>query len=90
MAAQTAIAQWQGNPNRHRPTRWGVLHEGRVYPPKILISYANLYANGHVYLPSLFHGGRETNRFLRARGFELVELEQWQQQNYNHNQALSF
>jgi hypothetical protein len=35
-----------GVPMRRGPREWAVEYEGRIYPCKLLISYANYYANG--------------------------------------------
>ena len=61
-----ALARWETTPERYRSTRWGVLHEGQLYAPKLLIARANLYANGQFYAPHLFHGGKEANGFFKA------------------------
>ncbi len=42
------------------------------YPPKYIISLANKYANTRELLPSEFGGGKETNDFLRALGFNII------------------
>ncbi len=57
-------------PHRHS-TRYAVLHEGRLYPPKYVISVANRYANGEELPAVQFNGGAETNGFLALRGFEI-------------------
>ena len=46
---------------------------GDYYPPKYVISLANKYANGDELNPSEFSGGTESNAFLRALGFQIVE-----------------
>jgi len=46
---------------------------GDYYPPKYVISLANRYANGEELNPSEFSGGTESNDFLRALGFKIVE-----------------
>ncbi|RLG90054.1 MAG: hypothetical protein DRO36_06730 [Candidatus Hecatellales archaeon] len=47
---------------------------GKYYPPKYVISLANKYANGETLDPARFSGGKETNKFLRNLGFNVVEL----------------
>lgn len=47
-------------------------YNGDYYPPKYIISSANKYANGRELDPSDFSGGKETNDFLRAIGFDIV------------------
>jgi len=48
-------------------------HDGKHYPLKYIISLANKYANGKELDPSEFSGGDETNNFLWALGFNIVE-----------------
>ena len=63
----------EGVPEKRESTRFNLSYEGKYYPPKYIISIANLYANGEEYLPSLFSGGDETNSFLRRLGFTIVD-----------------
>jgi hypothetical protein len=49
-------------------------YEGKYYPPKYIISLANKYANDRELDSSEFSGGKETNSFLRALGFKIVEI----------------
>ena len=52
--------------------KYFLLYNGKHYPPKYLISLANLYVNG-IELPSSdFSGGNDTNNFLRSLGFKIV------------------
>jgi len=48
------------------------MYNGKTYPPKFAISLANKYANGTELAPDGFHGGDETNNFLKSRGFEII------------------
>lgn len=50
-------------------TRYELVHEERTYPPKYVVSLANLYANGDMLPAPSFSGGMETNHFLERRGF---------------------
>lgn len=47
---------------------------GKLFPPKYVISLANKYANGKTLDPSQFNGGKETNDFLKGLGFNIVEI----------------
>jgi len=62
-----------GVPKGRRSRKFLLEFEGEFYPPKYVISLANKYANGVELDPSTFSGGRETNGFLRALGFCIVE-----------------
>ena len=46
-----------------------------MYPPKLVISIANRYANGSELDSTKFSGGKESNEFLKARGFEIEHKE---------------
>jgi len=50
-----------------------LVYNGRHYPPKLVVSLANSYANGEHLQPEQFGGGKETNTFLRSRGFRTIE-----------------
>jgi 5-methylcytosine-specific restriction protein A len=58
-------------PDRHS-VKWSVKHQENLYPPKYLISIANIHANGDDWDPSEFSGGDETNNFLISLGFNIV------------------
>ena len=60
-------------PKHHVSKKYGLLHEGRKYPPKYVISRANRYANGYELASHTFGGGRETNGYLRSLGFTIIE-----------------
>jgi hypothetical protein len=70
-----AIAHWWQYAPKHRPLKWAVEHEGHQFPPKLLISRANIWANGAPWPPRLFSGGRDCRKFLGDRGFELVPVQ---------------
>lgn len=64
-------------PPRNDSTTYDLLFEGERYPPKIVVMYANKYANGELFDVNNFSGGEATtNRFFRARGFEIVPKEE--------------
>lgn len=60
-------------PPRNNSTTYDLFFEGERYPPKMVVMYANKYANGALFDVSNFSGGEDTtNRFFRSRGFEIV------------------
>jgi hypothetical protein len=69
-----AIEAWWNIPQRNRATRYAVKYGGNHYPVKLVIARANLFANGYCLNPASFSGGREANRFVIARGLEVVKL----------------
>jgi len=55
-------------------TTYDLIYEGKDYPPKLVISIANKFANGTELKPEEFQGGENTEAFnlLRKYGFEIV------------------
>lgn len=58
-----------GVPEERASTKFNLVYNGNLYPPKYVISIANLYANGMELPPSEFSGGKESNDFLYSLGF---------------------
>jgi|GEM_PF-6727671 len=56
---------------RRQSTKYDLLYEGKRYDPKEAIAIANKFANGRE-LNSGFGDDKETNKFLNARGFQIV------------------
>lgn len=54
--------------------RYLVIINGKPYPPKLVISKAYFYAHGSEWSHGNFHGGEETNSYLRRLGFEIQEI----------------
>ncbi|MDX1620318.1 MAG: DUF3578 domain-containing protein, partial [Nitriliruptorales bacterium] len=71
-----AIAEYDANERdddawvRNKAHRYALIHEGRRYPVKRIISLATGTPVNQ------FSGGRESNDFVRARGFDVVELQE--------------
>ncbi|MGB8219884.1 MAG: HNH endonuclease [Methanoregula sp.] len=60
-------------PPRNNSTTYDLFYQGERYPPKIVVMYANKYANGELFDVSKFSGGEDTtNKFFRARGFDII------------------
>ena len=59
---------------RHSST-YDLLHNGKSYPPKLVVSIANKYANGSELNPGDFGGGKDTMAFelLQKEGFSIKE-----------------
>lgn len=51
-------------------TGYDVIINGRPYPPKEVMRYANLIANGTKHWPYI--GGEPTNKYLKKLGFEII------------------
>jgi len=53
--------------------KYDLLFKGEKFPPKVVVSIANKYANGIPLDFSEFSGGEQAaNKFLKDRGFEIV------------------
>lgn len=64
--------QREGFPETHSSTKYAVVHAGRTYPPKYLLSLAVECATGRAFSTSEFYGGAQTNEPLRRLGFEIA------------------
>jgi hypothetical protein len=60
-----------GVPVNREPTKFYLVFEGRLYPPKYVLSKAARYATGTELPASKFSGGDESNEFLQSLGFEI-------------------
>ena len=58
---------------RHSST-YDLIHNGKSYPPKLVLSIANRYANGTELYSKDFEGGKDTPAFelMKAEGFKIV------------------
>ena len=58
---------------RHSST-YDLIHNGKSYPPKLVLSIANRYANGTELDSNDFGGGKDTPAFelMKAEGFEII------------------
>jgi len=62
-----------GYDSRYTSTKHDLSYNGKLYPPKYVVSRSAYYAEGTAYPLSKFSGGPETNSFLKSRGFSTVE-----------------
>ncbi|MBD2429441.1 hypothetical protein [Phormidium sp. FACHB-1136] len=69
-----AAHYWWPTPAKHQPRKWVVEVNGQHFPPKLLISRANIWANGYPWPTRLFSGGEVCHRFLESRGFQIVPV----------------
>lgn len=63
----------QGVPNGRISSKYELVYGGRLYPPKFVISLANIFANDVELPQSEFSGGKEANTFLLKNGFEISD-----------------
>jgi hypothetical protein len=61
----------EGVPAQRQSSRYSLVHKGRRYPPKYVVSLAVEDANGRALDPEEFSGGVETNSLLRKLGFAI-------------------
>ncbi|MGG0120532.1 HNH endonuclease [Bacillus paranthracis] len=59
-----------GVPERRHSTKFDLLFNGKLYPPKYVIARANVYANGEELRE--FSGGREANSFLEKLDLKIL------------------
>ena len=55
--------------------KFAILHDGKKYPPKYVLSLAAKQATGVDLPSSSFGGGNEANHFLKDLGFQVVALD---------------
>ena len=53
----------EGIPANGNSQYYDVIHKGRAYPPKLIVSYANIFANGEMLHRDTFDGGLDTECF---------------------------
>ncbi|WP_274482687.1 HNH endonuclease [Paenibacillus polymyxa] len=63
-----------GVPSKNESTKYNLHFNNKMYPPKYVVSKANIYANGRELDVSGFSGGDETNSVLQGLGFEIIQL----------------
>jgi 5-methylcytosine-specific restriction enzyme A len=62
-----------GYPEKNESRKYDLLFNGISYPPKVVLSRANKFANGTLLDVSDFSGGEQfANKFLIERSFEIV------------------
>lgn len=62
----------RGYANSRTSEDFDLYFNGKFYPPKVVISYANIFANGEEWPAGNFNGGVETNRYLINNGFPIT------------------
>jgi len=65
----------EGIRNRRHSSTYDLIYNEKRYPPKLVISIANKFANGHELEHEKFHGGPNKPAFilLKKEGFQIVE-----------------
>jgi 5-methylcytosine-specific restriction protein B len=60
-------------PGRHSTT-YDLVHNNKLYPPLLVVSYANKIANGEEFAPNTLGGGPNSDAFklLNSQGFQTV------------------
>ena len=69
--AAMARVDRDGIPALRKSAKYEVVFQGRLYPPKLLVSLAHEEARGIPLDCLLFNGGKETNHFLQKLGFSI-------------------
>jgi len=61
-----------GLPDFHaKSVYYDVLRDGKVYPPKVIVSYANIFSNGEELDRNTFNP-KEASKVLRDNGYEVI------------------
>lgn len=60
-------------PTRRQSKKYDLHYDGKIYPPKYVLSIATKFATGKELEASEFSGGDETTNFLISLGFEIRE-----------------
>ncbi|GLI55959.1 hypothetical protein PM10SUCC1_14730 [Propionigenium maris DSM 9537] len=58
-------------PANRRSTKYNLVFNNKTYPPKYVISIANIFVKGKELQSSKFNGGSETNNYLISLGFDI-------------------
>ncbi len=69
-------------PSGRDSEKYDLEYNGKIYPPKYIISLANKYANGKELDHSEFGGGEETNNFLHSLGFDIIGKQKVSEKEY--------
>ena len=64
----------KGIPDTRKSKKYHLQYEGNLYPPKLVISIANRFANGVDLDSETFGGGAETNSFFESLGFQIEKF----------------
>ncbi len=67
------IIDRKGIPPKRKSTKFDLINDNRMYPPKYVVSIAAKIATGNELPPNHFYGGPETNSFLTKLGFKIRE-----------------
>lgn len=67
--------QEEGIPANAHSSSYDLLYQGERFPPKLVIAYANIFANGEELDRHTFPGGKGTECFgiLQKNGFKIIE-----------------
>jgi hypothetical protein len=63
-----------GVPPARLSKQFSIQYNGRLYPPKYVVSLASQISAGKELYPSEFNGGKETNTFLQKLGYEITPV----------------
>lgn len=65
----------EGIPKRRGARDWAVDYEGIIYPCKLLISWANLYADGEELDPDPRNFNTyDAQEYLISKGYKIIEI----------------
>ncbi len=81
----------EGIPLNSDSKYYDLIFNGKTYPPKVLVSLANEFANGYPLDRDYFRGGEDTPAFrlLKENGFEIIKKGSIRTMNY-YSQLIEF
>lgn len=72
-------------PQRKSKNYW-LVYRNEYYAPKYILSLANKYVNGKELDSTYFHGGKESNNYLKSLGFIILNKRALKTTNKTHNE----
>jgi hypothetical protein len=88
------IDKKQQHPNGYPPDRkskdYDLMYGDKYYPPKVVLSYANIPANGNELSHTLFHGGDESNSLLISLGFPIYDKRSESKEDFFNSLEIQF
>jgi len=82
----------EGIPTDAKSKYYDVIYNEKTYPPKLIVSYANMYANGIILDRDSFGGGIGTPCFkiLEENGFEIIKKKGTNPNQGYYNELMNF
>ena len=81
----------EGIPSNAHSSTYDLIYNDKKYPPKLVVSYANIFANGSELDRSSFEGGAKTEcfRILEMNGFN-IEYKESKEKDSFYSELVKF